>query len=198
MIGGRTASLRSRRSLAAVVLLAAACGKHAHPIAGSADDSEGEAADGAPPPMDAREAAQWAAAQQGDPEELMRLEDLVGCEGLRDRADEPSRRLTALYAMEYCADFSELPWLADWATEGGDAEARAALETIGAMAAKPRRATDPEDASELHAGCGALLSLAKSPSRPKERRVLAVHALRMLAERGCVRRADIPTDLDAK
>ena len=66
------------------------------------------------------------------------------------------------------------------------------------MAARPRRATDPEDADELHAGCGALLSLARSASRSRERRVLAVHALRMLAERGCVRRADIPTDPDAK
>jgi hypothetical protein len=148
--------------------------------------------------MDAREAAQWGAAQQGDPEELMRLEDLVGCEGLRERADEPSRRVTALHAMQYCQDFSELPWLVDFATDGADADAKAALETIGAMAARTRRATDPEDADELHRGCGALLSLARSASRPRDRRVLAIHALRMLAERGCVRRADIPTDVDAK
>ncbi|HEY4014426.1 MAG TPA: hypothetical protein VGM06_13885 [Polyangiaceae bacterium] len=189
------------RALAGLVLLALAfaCGKSTHPASGSAESAgEGDPPDSAPPPMDAREAAQWAAAQQGDAEELMRLEDLVGCEGLRDRSDDPSRRMTALRAMEYCPDFSELPWLADWATQGPDADARAALETIGALAARPRRATDPEDADDLRAGCGALLSLAKSASRPRDRRVRAVHALRMLADRGCVKRTDIPTDFETR
>ena len=187
------------RALAALALCAIACSKTAHPGSGSADNvGEADPPDSALAPMDAREAAQWAAAQQGDAEELMRLEDLVGCEGLRERADDPTRRMTALRAMEYCTDFSELPWLADWATEGGDADARAALETIGTMAARPRRATDPEDADDLRAGCGALLTLAKSASRPRDRRVLAVHALRMLAERGCVRRPDIPTEFDTR
>jgi hypothetical protein len=148
--------------------------------------------------MDAREAAQWAAAAGGEPEELMRIEDLVGCVGLRDRASQPELRATAIHAMGYCTDFSELPWLADLAAEKNDTEARAALEAIDELAARPRRATDPEDADELHAGCGALLALARSTSRPRERRVLAVRALRMLSERGCVRRADIPTDVDAK
>ncbi len=149
-------------------------------------------------PMDAREAAQWTAASQGDAEELMRLEDLVGCEGLRERGEQAELRATAVRAMQYCQDFSELPWLAQWANEGGDADARAALEAIEALAARRRRATDPEDADELHAGCTALLSLARSESRPKDRRVSAIRALRMLADRGCVRRGDIPTDLDAK
>jgi hypothetical protein len=148
--------------------------------------------------MDAREAAQWAAAAAGDPEEWMRLSRLVGCEGLRDRASQPELRSTAIHAMQYCPDYSELPWLAELAGEENGAEARAALETIDDLAARPRRATDPEDADELHVGCTALLALARTPSRPKERRVLAIRALRMLSERGCVRLADIPTDLDAK
>jgi hypothetical protein len=79
-----------------------------------------------------------------------------------------------------------------------DDDAKAALESIVELAARRRRATDPEDADELHAGCVALLDLARSTERSKERRVLAIRALRMLAERGCVKRADIPTDLDAR
>ena len=116
--------------------------------------------------MDAREAAQWAAAEgkEVDPEELARLADLVGCEGLRERADVPALRPTALRAMQYCRDFSELPWLAEVATTGSDDEAKEALEAVVELAARPRRATDPEDADELHTGCGALLELARGRS----------------------------------
>jgi len=128
----------------------------------------------------------------------MRLEDLVGCEGLRERAGRPDLRATAIAAMQYCPDFSELPWLAAVASEGSDADARAALDTIRELAARPRRATDPEDAAELHAGCGALLAIARSTSQKKDRRVGAIDALRMLADRGCVKRAEIPTDVDSK
>jgi hypothetical protein len=151
-------------------------------------------------PMDAREAAQWAAAKEGegDAEELARLADLVGCEGLRERGEGEDLRMTAIRAMQYCRDFSELPWLAQIAAGGSDDEARAALETVVELAARPRRATDPEDADELHTGCGALLGLAKDTERARARRVLAIRALRMLTERGCVKRSDIPTDLDAR
>jgi hypothetical protein len=165
--------------------------------AGGADDVAAGASE-ASAPMDARETAQWTAARQGDPEELMRLEDLVGCEGLVERAARQELRETAIRAMQYCPDFSELPWLARSATEGATAEARAALETIDELAARPRRATDPEDAEELHEGCAALLDLSRAESRPRERRVLAVRALRMLADRGCARTADIPAGLGAR
>ena len=78
--------------------------------------------------MDAREAAAWAVAvaKDHDPEDLARLADLVGCQGLRDRADQTELRGTAIRAMEYCGDFSELPWLAQVGTAGNDDEARAA------------------------------------------------------------------------
>jgi hypothetical protein len=148
--------------------------------------------------MDAREAAQWGAAVQGSPEEQMRLVDLVGCAGLRERASARDLRATAISAMQYCPDFTELPWLAELAADKSDTEARAALEAIDELAARRRHATDPEDADELRAGCSALLALAKSTARPRERRVLAVRALRMLSERGCVRREDIPKDVDVK
>jgi hypothetical protein len=149
-------------------------------------------------PMSEREAAQWEAAKEGEDAELMRLVDLVGCEGLEQRAGTKELRATALAAMAYCPEFTELPWLARVGMEGNDADARAALEAVVEQAARPRRSTDPEDAEELHAGCQTLLALAKDASRPKERRVLAVNALRMVSERGCVKAGEIPTELDAK
>jgi hypothetical protein len=205
--------------LVAVALGCAAlvsCGKSTAPSAStpSAGLSDGAAGvgsavapsggeDGGVAPMDAREAAAWAAAsaggaQDGDPEELARLAGLVGCEGLRERADRVELRGTALRAMQFCGDFSELPWLAQVATTGSDEDARAALDAAVELAARPRRAADPEDAEELHVGCGALLDLARSAERPRERRVLAIRALRMLSERGCVKRGEIPTELDAR
>ena len=42
-----------------------------------------------------------------------------------------------------------------------------------------------------------LLALARATGQSKARRVNAIRALRMLADRGCVRRADIPVDFDA-
>jgi hypothetical protein len=188
---------------ACAIACATACGKAAPAgstgTAGtSSAEGDGPGAANAPSPMDAREAAQWAAAAQGEAEELMRLEDLVGCEGLVDRGAQHDLRATAIRAMQYCPDFSELPWLVQWASDGSPVEARAALETIDELAARPRRATDPEDADELHVGCAALLDLARSESRPRERRVLAARALRMLADRGCVRPADIPQIVNGK
>jgi hypothetical protein len=188
---------RSVNRLFAMALLSAmGCGKSKAP-SGTEPESETEP-EVVMAPMDAREASQWAAAAQGEPEELMRLEDLVGCDALRGRASQRDLRATAIRAMQYCRDFSELPWLVEIATEESEADARAALEAIDELAARPRRATDPEDALELHEGCGALLTLARATARPKELRVLAIRALRMLSERGCVKRTDIPTDVDVK
>jgi len=190
------------------ILFVSACGKGKATTAaapsGSSATSEvdavaaAESDDGAVP-MDAREGAQWAAAKEGDPEELMRLADLVTCTGLHERSvQQPDLRPTALAAARYCRDFSELPWLAQVGTEGSDADARAALEAIDDLAARPRRSVDPDDADELHTGCAALLTLARTADRPRDRRVLAIRALRMLTDYGCVKRPDIPTDLDAK
>jgi hypothetical protein len=149
-------------------------------------------------PMDGREAEAWSRAQDGGDDDDLRLADLVGCSGLRERAATTALRSTALRAMAYCRDFSELPWLADVGTRGSDADALGALDAVVDQSARVRRATDPEDADELHTGCAALLDLAKAAERPAARRVRAIRALRMLSDRGCVKRADIPTDLDAK
>ena len=199
-----------RRAVFALALLASTgCGKSTAPSAsmpspGVPSAGTGDAAplaagdDAGATPIDAREAAAWAAAstKDVDPEELMRLAELVGCEGLREHGDDATLRPTALRAMQYCRDFSELPWLAQVATTGTDDEARTALDAVVELAARPRRATDPEDADELHVGCGALLDLARGGERPKERRVLAIRALRMLTDRGCVKKTDIPTEFD--
>jgi len=149
-------------------------------------------------PIDGREAEAWSRAQDGGDDDDLRLADLVGCSGLRERAATTALRSTALRAMAYCRDFSELPWLAEVGTRGSDADALGALDAVVDQSARVRRATDPEDADELHTGCAALLDLAKAADRPAARRVRAIRALRMLSDRGCVKRADIPTDLDAK
>ncbi len=158
----------------------------------AADDDAGE-------PMGAREGEAWARAQDGgDDDDELRLADLVGCTGLRERAEDARLRRTAVRAMAHCPDFSELPWLAALGAHGADGEALEALDSIVQQAARVRRATDPEDADELHDGCGALLALARTTDAPAPRRVRAIRALRMLSDRGCVKRADIPADLDVK
>jgi hypothetical protein len=195
------------RALPLLGLLAVHCGKGATPASPVASSSgtataraiDAGADDDAGGPMDSREADAWARALDGgDDDDDVRLADLVGCTGLRERAGDARLRLTALRAMAYCRDFSELPWLAELGTKGDDAEALAALDAVVEQSARDRRATDPEDADELHTGCATLLSLSRATTRPAARRVRAIRALRMLSERGCVKRADIPTDLDAK
>ena len=183
--------------LVSALLATIACGKHGAAARGSPAEAI-EEADGAVEPMDARETAAWARARDGDDGDLARLVDLVGCVGLRERASDARLRGLALRAMAFCPDFSELPWLVDVAATGRDAEASAALEAIVEQAARPRRWTDPEDALELGSGCRSLLAFSRDASRPGGQRAQAVRALRMLADHGCVKRADIPTAVDAR
>jgi hypothetical protein len=195
--------------IAFAVMAAVECGKGGAPSAvvraGSAatdgtaqaaamvDKGAGDAAG-----IDPIESDLWERAKEGDAEDLMRLVDRIGCDAIEERAHDKELRKTAIRAMAYCGDFTELPWLADVAAGAGDDDAIAALESIVDEAARPRRATDPEDAEELHEGCQKLLALARAADKPKARRVAAVRALRMLAERGCMKREEIPSDLDAK
>lgn len=162
--------------------------------AGGAASTEGEVR---LEPMDPLEAQAWDRAKDGDDDDRMRLADRVGCTGLRERAQEPGRRSTAIRAMAYCNDFSELPWLTSIAASGDESEGLEALDAIVDQAALPRRATDPEDADDLSAGCHALLALSRDHGRSRARRVIAIRALRMLAPRGCVKRDEIPTEFDA-
>jgi hypothetical protein len=175
---------------------ATACHKSSSPSASAI--SAGDPVEQAPAPMDPMEAEAWARAQNGAEEDRMRLANFVGCASLRERGEVAAQRSTAIRAMSYCDDFSELPWLASIAVSGRDDEAAQALDSILDQAARPRRPTDPEDAQELWAGCQALLELSRSTGQARPRRVMAVRALRMLSDRGCVKRGEIPSDLDAK
>jgi hypothetical protein len=133
------AGLTALATLAAVV----ACSKSsAQSVAATSVDDSPQAVQA---PMDPMEAEAWGRAQAGADEDRMRLVDLVGCEGLRERAEVPARRSTAIRAMSFCPDFSELPWLASVATSGHDDEAADALDAIVDQAARPRRPTDAED-----------------------------------------------------
>jgi len=143
----------------------------------------------------------WARAKDnvttGDGDDLARLADREGMRGILARADDPAWRLTAIHAMAYVDGFEPLPWLAAIAAAPQNDYATAALDAIIDMAARPRRAVDPEDGAELREGCDALLALAKDAQAAKARRIQAIRALRMLSERGCVAPGDIPADLDA-
>ena len=192
--------------LAFAVLAAVDCGKGSTPAVSAIASASGSAAasgcvacdDAGVVAMDPQEADAWTRAKEGDEDDRVRLADLVGCGGLEDGAARADLRMTAIQAMAYCRDFTELPWLAGIAAGDDESQALAALDSIVDLAARPRRAVDPEDADELHGGCAALLALARAPERSRDRRVLAVRALRMLVDRGCVKSADIPTDVDAK
>jgi hypothetical protein len=188
------------------VFAAVDCGKGSTPAISATASASGSAAasgcvacdDAGVAAMDPQEADAWMRAKEGDEDDRLRLADLVGCGGLEDGAARADLRMTAIQAMAYCRDFTELPWLAGIAGGDDEAQAIAALESVVDLAARPRRAVDPEDADELHGGCAALLALARAPERSLDRRALAVRALRMLVDRGCVKAADIPSELVAR
>lgn len=141
----------------------------------------------------------WTRAKDGDDDELARLASREGIRGLEERATSPQFRVTALRAMAFAPGFSAMPTLGAAAESGTDDEARAAVESADAIAARKRAQVDPEDDEELASGCAGLLTAAKNAARARPIRVGAVRALRMLADRPkCVRPADIPNDVDAK
>jgi hypothetical protein len=151
-----------------------------------------------PPPAPADGDLLWARAKDGEVEDLARLAQREGSVGLAEASSQAERRLTAIRAMAYVEGAEALPWLANVATSGNEEEAGAALESVLTIASRPRAAVDPEDAVELREGCDKLLALAKDAKATRARRVASVSALRMLAERGCVDKKEIPADLDAR
>jgi hypothetical protein len=199
------AAIASVAALSTVFVDAAliGCTRRAASAERGASESSGETDPPLPgangPPTDPRERQAWAQAEDGGEDERMRLADLVGCDGLRERAANAYLRSTAIRAMAYCPDLSDLAWLASVARSSDDAAERTeALEVVVEQAAQPRRATDPDDAVELGEGCRTLVALARASGQPRSERVLAVRALRMLVDRGCAKKSDIPADLDAK
>jgi hypothetical protein len=189
-------------ALLLTVVVASACGKGSH----GAKAADGAVATDAGSRGDARDVSPedplvsdlWARAADGDADDLARLCDTVGSDALIDATPVAARRMAALRALAYTDDFTPLPFLAKVATTGTDEEATAAMDSAAFAAARPRRATDEEDALEVHEGSVILLALAKDPTRPPARRVLAIRVLRLLVDRGWVSRADVPTDLDAR
>lgn len=166
-------------------------------------------ADGAAPWLDAAAEANvarsaqmeelWARAKDGDDDELARLAAKEGIHGLEERAASPQHRVTALRAMAFAPGFSAFATLGAAAEKGTDEEARAAVDSADAIAARKRAQVDPEDDDELAAGCASLLATAKNAARARPIRVGAVRALRMLTDRPkCPKAQDIPTDVDAK
>jgi hypothetical protein len=140
----------------------------------------------------------WARAQDGEADDLARLHDREGSLALVERGQAAGFRLRAIEALGYADDLYAFPWLSDVAVHGGDTEALLALASLAQVAARPRRSVDPEDGLEVRQGCDALLGLAKDVTGPRARRIGAVRVLRMLEDRGCAQRSDIPTDVDLR
>lgn len=195
------------------VALVASAALLASPLAGCKSCGKGDAVDAAPPPgafvrrtelpPDAgpsaeRDVAMWARARSADPnegdEDLVVLAVHEGAAGLVEASSIPELRLTALRAMGYADGYAQLPTLAGAATDGDDEQARAALDAAVTLGTRVDRNVDLEDAEELAAGCEALVGLAKNEKKAKERRVLAIRALRMLP----CNAGDLPRELDAR
>jgi hypothetical protein len=177
-----------------------ACGKKA------ADGGAGGIADVDAAPFyvspDPTVEALWVRAQDGgEGDDLARLADREGASGLAARgATDPAMRAVALRAMAFAPEpgmFEGLPLLAEAAAGKSDDDANAALDSAIDLAARPRLALDAEDREELKRGCEALLALASDAKAARPRRVKAIRALRMLADRGAFDPKAIPGDLDA-
>lgn len=142
-----------------------------------------------------RDLAMWTrarTAEEGSEEDLMSLAVHEGAAGLVEAATIPELRVTALRAMAYADGFAQLPTLAEVASGGDDAQAIVALSSAVTMGQRPRRQVAAEDAEELEDGCAKLGALATNEKAQKNRRVLAIRALRTLPCKG-----DFPHDLDA-
>src|SRR5262249_32745975 len=116
----------------------------------------------------------WNSAKDGDVEDLATLAVREGAAGLVEAASDRELRTTAIRAMGYAAGWSQLPFLAKTAAAKDEEEARLALDATLELAARPRRAEDPEDADEFREGCEGLGALARDTTRPRARRVPAI------------------------
>jgi hypothetical protein len=184
-----------------LALAAAGCGRGAATAVAFPGDGGAEVlAEGAAasPARDPLTEELWERAADGELADLARLLDREGETELIERATLPAYRMTALAALGCADDFTPLPFLADIASTGTDAEAALALQSAERLAALPERTRDPEDALELRQGCDRLVALAREATVPISRRARAVSVLRMLASTGCIKGDAIPVDLDPK
>lgn len=199
-VSRRVAMIGGGAAFALVVLFATCggCGRSNPNQPASPGDADGatsaRAAEGGAASTAAAMERLWELAKDGEEEDLATLAVHEGPEGLIEGAARPDQKMTAIRAMAYARGWAQLPYLATIAAAKDDAEAKAALESIVDLAARPRRSEDPEDAAELEEGCTKLVTLAKAADREKARRVQAIRALRMMP---CPK-TDLPTDLDAR
>jgi hypothetical protein len=167
------------------------------PGEGSATSASHPSRTMAPPDAGAavvRDVAMWTSAREGTTEDLASLATHEGAAGLVEAAAEPDLHVTALRAMAFARGWAQLPYLARTAAATEDDEARIALDAAAELAARPRRSEDVEDEPELREGCEKLGALARDTARARERRVLAMRALRMMP---CPKQ-ELPADLDAR
>lgn len=205
--GGRARGVRSLlalvAALAGVASFATACSACGKNGSGSGNVAAGTSSAPAisrtsfPPeagPAAVRDVAMWTSARGGDPEDLASLATHEGAAGLVEAATDPELRKTALRAMGFARGWAQLPYLVRAATEADDDEARLALDSTVELAARKRTAEDVEDAAELREGCEKLGALARDGERPRDRRIVALRALRMMP---CPKQ-ELPSDLDAR
>ena len=145
-------------------------------------------------PAVVRDVAMWTSAREGQTEDLASLATHEGAAGLVEAASNPELRKTALRAMGFARGWAQLPYLVRTASEPDDEDARLALDSAVELAARRRTAEDVEDAAELREGCEKLGALARDGERARERRILALRALRMMP---CPKQ-ELPSDLDAR
>jgi hypothetical protein len=142
--------------------------------------------------------ALWAAAASGEADDLARLADREGAASLAEAGADPNKKIVAIRALAFAEGFAGLPFLAQSA-DGADGDAaKAAVDSIDAIAGRQRRAVDPEDGTEFRAGCTQLLITAKNTEKTRSVRVGIIRALRMWADRGCAAPEEIPLDVDVK
>lgn len=145
-----------------------------------------------------RDMRMWQNAKDGEVEDLATLATHEGAIGLVEATGDPALRRTAIKAMAYARGWAQLPFLARTSIGKDDDEAHLALESTIELAARPRRAEDPEDADELRRGCADLVALARDTARPRSRRVAVIRALRMMPCPPLDDAEALPTDVDAK
>jgi hypothetical protein len=142
--------------------------------------------------------ALWTAAASGEADDLARLADREGAAALAEAGADPNKKLVAIRALAFADGFAGLPFLAQSADDADATQAQAAVDSLDAIAARPRRAVDPEDATEFRAGCTQLVITAKNTAKTRAVRVGIIRALRMWADRRCAAPEEIPIDLDVK
>ena len=154
----------------ALAALALGCPKKTAPTDAAPAAFVPLAADAAPPARSPEVDDLWARANDedgGTEDDLARLARREGVAGLIERGAHPAWRRAAARALGQTRGFSALAWLAEVGASDDDGDAIAALESAVDLAAQPRRATDPDDAEEIRAGCDKLGSIANTERRSR-------------------------------